>query len=273
MSTEQETLQAFEAAFADEQAEPATPAASDNQTPDAAPAPEPEKSASQPEDADPFAGLSPEVRSLLAETQRQRVDINVLKSQAGRIAALQSKIDQLESARTAPPPAAPAAPAARRFEKADKLRADGLPEIADALDELAAALPQPKGPDHPEPVPQTTKAPPSDSPTPAEEILTDLRPTWGQELMSDDFQLWLSRQSAEHQQEVRGTSKPGVILRSLQQWDQSKARHSQSSTPQSAPNRQQRIAAAMTPRGDGQRTRAAGSDAEQAAFMTGFNTA
>lgn len=287
-SEQQTEAQAFEQAFADERSEPAFAASTEQQT-TTAPAAENTSAANgaaegaadaaNPEPKpDPFESLAPEVRRLLADSARMSREFEGTRRLAGMVPALQRKIDQLERAAQQPaaPTAAPPAPAPPRFEKVAALREQGLPEIADALEELASALPpKTKAPEPKAPAAPQAQAPSQAPAAPdlvaaAEETLANVRPGWEREVLSDEFQLWLSRQPAEYQAEVASTDKAWVILKSLEQWRPSKARTPQ---PPPAPNPQRaRMAAAVTPRGDGQRSRAP-IDEELAAFNAGYNSA
>lgn len=222
--------------------------------------------ADKPESAepDPFASLPQAVRDLLADVPRMRVELERAHRQLGQIPALQSRIDRLTA-----PPRETAPP---KLEKVDRLRTE-LPEIAEALDEMANAL-QPirqaetsEGQQRQEPQ-QDTAA--SDLAVKANmDVLDESRPNWRGDLMSTDFQLWLRRQPAEYAREIQSTKKAGVILKSLGDFDRYVE---QTKTARVASDsRATRMAAASTPRGDGRRSQAAASD-EDAEFELGFRS-
>lgn len=274
---------AFEAAFNDtetepeaEQAEAPAPApASDAPAPAPAAEDKPEAKNEEKEEAveDPFAGLPPKVRDLLAAipTLQQQLTAEQqrnarLESMVGRVPALQSEVDRLKQGSAA----APQAPAPKpQFEKVAALRAQGLDEIADALEEVVARTATEA------PAPQPAAAAPAD-PAPAHsdpqmEILDELRPAWGDEIRGTDFQLWLAMQPAERQREIASTGKAVVMLKALGEFDAYRARTQ--STRQLDASRHARMAAAVVPHGDGRpASRQPAIDDEDAAFEAGFRS-
>lgn len=222
-----------------------------------------------PEDqaaADPFAGLPPAVRDLLAEIPTLRATaetaVRQAKESAGRVASLQSRLDKLNAN-----PAADQAPAKPRFAKVEALREQGLPEIADALEEIASATEQARTPEPPA-EPAGAAAPPvDDSLTPDEMALQIARPTWATDLTSTDFQLWLARQPRDYQQRIQNTDKAAEIMGALTQFDAGK---------KAAPGGTQRgarMAAAVQPASDGRRGAPRGqvqAMTEDEAFEAGF---
>lgn len=222
------------------------------------------------EEADPFAGLPQAVRDLLADVPKMRTEVESLRRAAGQVPALQSQIDKLKAERTAPPPTGAAT--ASRFEKVDNLRSQGLDDIADAMDEIAAAMPGKTATTKEEPPAapasqQATTTTEADDPVIA--ALDGARPTWSNELFGTDCQLWLSRQDPAFQTKVRTTNNPGVILEALGKFDAFKAQTSTRQQSESA--RLQRMSAAATPRGDGRSVRApAQGEDEDADMNAGF---
>lgn len=284
---EQEEDAGFEAGFAAEiipepteapaPAPAPAPAASENanaEVPADPPAPAPaEPKAQQPSEEiavdDPFANLPAPVRDLLAKIpaleQRTNAAETIARTAQGRVASLQSQLDrQRADASPAPTPATP------KFQKLEALR-DQLPEVAEALDEIVAspapaAAPTPAPPPN-EPTPQRSSQQESD---PQSEVLDELRPNWAQELMSSDFQLWLSTQPADYQRTVNATDKAAVIIGALNKHGDHVKQSA--STRNLATQRQQRMAAAVVPPGDGRRSSAAKpQDDEDAAFEAGFS--
>lgn len=244
-----------------------TPPADNTQAQSTSPAPKAASTDEPVEEADPFEGLPKAARELLASVPMMRTELETLRRQAGMVPALQSKIDRLEQGRTTAPPAGATQPNAPRFEKVEKLRGE-LPDIAEALDEIANALtPMPKAST------VANEAPPSATPTtesdPAIEALDGVRPSWSEDLFSTECQLWMSQLPAERQQEIRSTNKPGVILKFLNEFDGFKARTAQ--TRQTQTDRTRRMGAAVAPRGDGRTTRSlAPVDDEDADMEAGF---
>jgi hypothetical protein len=215
---------------------------------------------------DPFASLPPAVRDLLATIPAMRAEQEQLRRMANMVPALQSRLDKMN------PPAhatdSPSVPAKSRFAKVEALR-DELPEIADALDEIANDRHPAPAANQPEPRQQATAQPQA---SPEEKTLTIARPTWADDLTSSDFQLWLVRQPRDYQAQVQQTSEPGEILAALARYDAAKPRTNP--TQQLNQTRTSRMAAAVTTQGDGRRrqTRAADpGDEEEAAFTAAFN--
>lgn len=227
----------------------------------------------QPEAAaDPFAGLPPAVRDLLAEIPTLRATaetaVRQAKESAGRVASLQSRLDKLNAN-----PAADQAPAKPRFAKVEALREQGLPEIADALEEIAAATTtaeKTRAPDSTaDPAGAAETTPVDDSLTPDEMALQIARPTWATDLTGTDFQLWLARQPREYQQRIQSTDKAAEIMEALTQFDAFKK------APPSGSQRGARMAAAVQPTSDGRRGTPRGQVqpmTEDEAFEAGFKS-
>lgn len=208
---------------------------------------------------DPFAGLPQAVRDLLGTIPKMQTELDGLRRTAGMVPALQSRIDKL----SAQPVEKPAAP---KFSKVEALR-DELPDIADALDEIAAHLPTIQTrTDEPQPVETTSTPEPKD---PSLELLDDVRPTWAEDLFSTDCTLWMQTLPPARQQEIKSTSKPSVILKALGEFDA--YRQSQTSAARTQELRRQRITSGVQPRGDGRSVRgAAVEDDEDADMEAGF---
>lgn len=232
--------------------------------------PEPEAPATAPEAVakpdekpepieDPFASLPPQVRELLARVPALEARLEQTTRVANMVPALQSRIDKMNQAA---PPATEQVPSKSRFAKIEAIRAD-LPEIADALDEIVNDR-------HPAPETRQPAAATAEA-NPQEEALTGVRPTWADELVSSDFQLWLAQQPADYRAQVAGTSKAKDILTALGKFDAYKAQTQ--TTRNLNQTRSTRMAAAVTPQGDGRRqpSRVAPEDEEEAAFAAAFN--
>ena len=276
---------AFAAGFDDTTATPATPAAGaaelkpeGEQDGDTLPSEQPQgdgattstETQEQPQAAaDPFAGLPPAVRDLLAEIPTLRATaetaVRQAKESAGRVASLQSRLDKLNAN-----PAAEQAPAKPRYAKVEALREQGLPEIADALEEIASANEQARASEQTDqPAVAAAPAAADDTLTPDEMALQIARPTWATDLTGTDFQLWLSRQPREYQQRIHSTDKAAEIMGALNQFDQ--AQRAQPRTPQQ--QRTTRMATAVLPSGDGRRGAPRGQAqamTEDEAFEAGF---
>jgi hypothetical protein len=214
---------------------------------------------------DPFASLPPAVRDLLARVPALEARLEQTTRVANMVPALQSRLDKLNAQAATTDPV----PAQRKYAKVEALRNE-LPEIADALDEIVKDR-------HPAPVaqqpePRQPAMPAASEASPHEEALTSVRPTWADDLVSNDFQLWLARQPRDYQAQVQNTSKAGDILQALGRFDAFKTQTT--STQQLSQQRSTRMAAAVTPQGDGRRQRqVAPADDEEAAFAAAFNKA
>lgn len=293
MTTEDTTAQAQdeadEAAFAAafDNTEPA-PAASETATTET-PAPaaettteaEPRTEESTTPEADPFKDLPPAVRDLLAEipTLRSRTELaeRQARESAGRVSSLQSRFDKLNAHPDAP--ALAAGGSALKLAKVEALRAQGLPEIADAIEELAAAAlrsPARTAEADPDPEPAPAAAPtaqpaPAQAVDPQQEVLDELRPTWAEDIVASDFQLWLATKPKDYAQRIAKTDKAKDILGALSEFDKAKAARTTTTAP-TPPARGARMAAALVPQGDGRRpSRGPAVEDEDAAFAAGFN--
>lgn len=295
MTTEDTTAQAQdeadEAAFAAafDNTEPA-PAASEP-APTETPAPaaeatteaEPRTEESTTPEADPFKDLPPAVRDLLAEipTLRSRTELaeRQARESAGRVSSLQSRFDKLNQHSPTDAPAPAGGATALKLAKVEALRAQGLPEIADAIEELAAAAlrgpakaEEPAAAPEPAPAAAPTAQPePAQAVDPQQEVLDELRPTWAEDIVTSDFQLWLATKPKDYAQRIAKTDKAKDILGALSEFDKSKAARTTTPAPQ-PPARGARMAAALVPQGDGRRpSRGPAVEDEDAAFAAGFN--
>lgn len=268
MKTEQEQydeeeLAAMEAGFGDiVTVDPGLPAEEPEATSPAATQPAPASTPTQPTPAaapqptdDPFKDLPAAARDMLAlvpqmHSELQRMGVQ-LRETVGRSAALQSRLDKLNNtpADGTPPP--------KKFTKVEDLR-NKLPEIAEAFDELAASMaPAPE----PAPPPSAELSPEAQAALRAktDKFLTDMRPTWGPDLMSTDFQLWLQTQPPTYRDEVQMTSEASVVLKALDAFDARGAAAPSASTPPPPPStppadsRRARMEAGVVPAGDGRR--------------------
>lgn len=210
----------------------------------AAPGPQPAEAKTEPTvDVDPFEGVSPAVREMLGDYQRLKTQFDEVRRVAGMVPSLQRELDKLKNT-VAPPPKADAP---RRFQAVDKLREEGLDDIAAALDEISAAIPQPSP--SPSPNAPAKDAPDADS---ADAKLDSVRPTWQQDLTSTEFLLWLSQQPAGYQNEMRTTADPEVIVKGLERFDKfaaTTAAKSPAPSPAATARNQRLAAVAAAPRG------------------------
>lgn len=224
----------------------------------------PDKDAPQEPEPDPFASLPQAVRDLLARVPALEARLEQTTRVANMLPALQSRLDKMNQQAATESPSAPA----RRFAKVEALRNE-LPEIADALDEIANDRHPAPEPTKPEPRQEVQEQAPEGQ---AEKTLTFARPTWADDLNSSDFQLWLVRQPPAYQAQVKRTDEPGEILAALGKFDAARA---QTTTQQQlTQTRASRMAAAVAPQGDGRRQRAATTpdeDEEETAFRSRLN--
>lgn len=230
---------------------------------------------------DPFEGLPAAARQMLAEVPNLRAQLEQSQRMLKMIPALQSRLDKLSQQQRTGDQASQQATQRQNRPKVEALRKDGLPEIADALDELydmtmatrretgndddGAALQEPNGQEQRAPLPRT----------PEERTLDLERPTWVSDIGDPAFELWLRSQPPNYQASVRETDKASHILAALSHFDRSRGKSNQPTTAD--PASQQRVArmANVTPaRGDGRRQRgpAQSDDPEEAAFTAAFNS-
>lgn len=197
---------------------------------------------------------------MLAEVPRLRATLDSqgqeLSRWKGQTTALQSKLDKIGSAPTqAPKPAR------------DALRKT-LPEIAAALDEVdpieAAPTPPAAAPVAAAPAAPTPPRDVPESELKANELALDIaRPTWFADMDSTDYKLWLGQQPAAKQALVMKTNDAKVIMGSLTEFDAYKSQLASAHETDAA--RARRIAAGLTPQGDGRRP---GKKADPAAGLT-----
>jgi hypothetical protein len=209
---------------------------------------------------DPFAGLNPQVRNLLGIIPKLEQSLATANRLAGMVPAMQSRIDKLTAAQQAPSQTATATQG-HRFEAIERVRND-LPEIAEALDQLASAIPQQKPQESPEP----------SAAGDAEMYALDVaRQSWRDDINSTDFNLWLTTIPPADRHAIERSSKAGVIMSALSHFDKWKTQTT--STRQAAQTRSNRMASAVNPRGDGRRQRAPEGVDLQAEFEAGLNSA
>ena len=219
---------------------------------------------------DPFDGLPQAVRDLLGKIPTLETVTNEAMQRArtaeGRAAALQSRLDKMSNGNTA----AEQAPARPQRNRIQALRDQGLPEIADALEELADAIPtKPAKADEDQGKAQEAQQTPTKTDDDPQTIaLTIARPNWATEVVSSDFALWLTTQPAEFQQRIARTDKASDLMNALTAFDQRPK-------PQPTAPRASRMAAGVTPTGDGRRPAARGRTEdvdEDAAMEAGFRS-
>lgn len=244
--------------------EPATPA------PGAAEEPKPEPGASDEPKVDPFAALPEAVRDILAKVPSLQSELAAANEHSrrldGLVRSLQSRIDKADAERshtqpsTATPKAEPATkgerPKLAKLERVRETLGVDLPEVMDALDELAGLIPTTQHTQaDPEP---TTTEPAAATPQPQAkgevdpvakahfEILDKLKPGWFETLESTDAQLWL----ATHPEMAAKYSRADTAVKLMDVLDQFDAHRKLTKQQQtSAATRTARMAAGVTPSG------------------------
>lgn len=212
-----------------------------------------DKTADAPAD-DPFAALPPAVRSLLAKVPAMQSELADAHKRTreieGLARSLQSRLDRAEAASKAShgaarptsddsPPPAPTKAAARKLEKLERVRetlGEDLPEVVEALDEIAGLLPgtgwQDQRSDEARPnavdVAGGTPAAGNVDPVVGAHLATldELRPGWFETLESDDARLWLS---ADREMAARyaQADTPAKLLKVLDAFDAYRSRSGQ----------------------------------------------
>lgn len=222
--------------------------------------------------ADPFEGLPPAARKLLAEVPTIQAALAATEDRArraeGQVRSMQGRFDSLVAA--APPPA----------HKLDKLQhardtlGHDMPEVVDALDELAALLP----PAQSAPPVVTAPTPPAQAPAqsaapainPHMQALDQVRPDWFDTLDSTDCKLWVTTQSPEIQAAYRRAESAGDVLQVLGAFDKH-VQHKQTASLQAA-SRESRVAAAVVPTGNAKAPGARRALSEAEAMEQGFKS-
>jgi hypothetical protein len=148
---------------------------------------------------DPFSGLPPQVRELLAKVPALEGRLEEEKAARiraeGQFRAVQGRVDRLTQSVPAP------APVSRTPKLDHALEALGtdMPEVTDALGELKSLLPAFEPTPQPEPTPAAAPAPQAQAdeidPVAAAHLdaLTSVREDWFETLDSADCKLWLER--------------------------------------------------------------------------------
>ena len=232
--------------------------------PEPAPAPvEPAPEPSTPAQAvDPMASLPEEVRNALAAIPALQQGFTELRRVTGHIPQIQSAVDKI--AKSIQPPAPPPP---QKFEKLDKLRAaDGLPEVADAIEEQMEHLRQQFAATAPAPSPE-----PEPSPAPATKQRTEEAarmdaavPGWDKIGGSDEFHEWAAKQ--KDGATILSTTDPLVFANAIGRYQ------TISASPAAGLNasRQARAAAAVVPTSTA-RPATPGTETAEDAFAKGFS--
>lgn len=205
----------------------------------------------QPADQDdPFAGLHPKVREMLAKAASVDQALQRLNRVEGSIGGLQSHVKQLAKPQAQPASDPAAAPVAGRSgEKLARLR-DDFPEVADAFEEMAQQFAR-------QPVAPAGGMPDLDALAGnvresvrrelQYELIGERHPDWQQSLRSADAQLWMQTLPDDELQEFRNSESAAVVVRYLDKFAEYKSRQQQAASVQ---QRRESVArSAVTPQG------------------------
>lgn len=222
---------------------------------------------------DPFSGLPPQVRELLAKVPTLEGRIEEEKAARvraeGLVRSVQGRLDRLTQSA---PVSAPVSRTPKLDRALEELGSD-MPEVTDALAELKALLPT-----------EETRAAPSvedlqQAPSGAAEIdpvqvahieaLDSVRPDWFQTLESADCKLWLT-QHPGMKSKYDAMQSAAQVLEVLGAFDEH--RQALQKAANSAASRAARQAAAVTPAGSRRAPERAVPLSEEEAMARAFNT-
>lgn len=235
-----------------------------------APKTTPEPSPSAEAVTDPFEGLPPAARKLLAEVPTLQSQLAATEERArraeGQVRSLQGRFDKLSEA---------PAPKLDKLQHAKDTLGYDMPEVMDALEELAALLPKPQSESPvvaPAPTPaaqaQAEARPETEAVNPHMQALDKVRPDWFETLESADLKLWLTTQPTELQATYRRMSSAGDALDVLGAFDKYRQQLQTASTQAAA--RTSRVAAAVVPSGHARTTGTRRALTEEEAMEQGF---
>ena len=202
----------------------------------------------QPADqGDPFAGLHPKVREILAKATSMDQALQRLSRMEGSIGGLQSYVKQLGKPQAQPASDPAAAPVAGLSgEKLAKMRED-FPELADAFEDFARQMARPTAGNVPDVVALTNEVRESVRREMQYELIGERHPDWQQSLRSADAQLWMQTLPDDELQEFRNSESAAVVVRYLDKFAEYKGRQQQAASVQ---QRRESVArAAVTPQG------------------------
>lgn len=237
-----------------------------------------ETTSSSPSDqpvTDPFAGLPEPVRNLLAKVPSIEAQLAAAEDRArraeGQVRSLQGRFDSLV---VAPPPTQ--APRLDKLQHAKETLGADMPEVVDALEELAALLPPaqsappavaaPAAPAAPAQAP--AQAPMQQEVSPHMVALDQVRPDWFETMESPDLKLWLTTQDADLQAAYQRSETAGDVLKVIGAFD--KYRQGLQTATSHAAVRQSRIAAAVVPTGNARAPTGKRVMTEEEAMREGF---
>lgn len=236
-----------------------------------------ETTSSSPSDqpvTDPFAGLPEAARKLLAEVPSLQSQLAATEERArraeGQVRQLQGRFDKLNEA---PAPA----PKLDKLQHARETLGADMPEVVDALEELAALLPPiqsappavaaPAAPAAPAQAP--AQAPMQQEVSPHMVALDQVRPDWFETMESPDLKLWLTTQDADLQAAYHRSETAGDVLKVIGAFD--KYRQGLQTATSHAAVRHSRIAAAVVPTGNARAPMGKRAMTEEEAMRVGFD--
>lgn len=242
------------------------------------PADQPESSSSAPTVVDPFAGLPEAARKLLAEVPTLQAQLAATEDRArraeGQVRSMQSRFDSLIAA---PAPSPAPAPKLDKLQHAKETLGHDMPEVIDALDELAALLPKPQSappamaPTAPaQATAQVSVQPEAQTLSPHLQALDEVRPDWFETMESADLKLWVTTQDAETRAAYARAASAGDVLKVLNGFDKYRQQLQTASTQ--AAVRTSRVAAAVVPTGHARTTGTRRALTEEEAMEQGFRS-
>jgi len=170
----------------------------------------------QPADqGDPFAGLHPKVREILAKATSMDQALQRLSRMEGSIGGLQSYVKQLGKPQAQPASETATAPVAGLSEKLARVRED-FPELADAFEDFARQMAQrPATGGVPDMTALTSEVRESVRRELQYELIEDKHEGWQQSLTTPEAQLWMQTLSDDERQEFLSSERPAVVVRYL----------------------------------------------------------
>lgn len=232
---------------------------------------------------DPFEGLPEAARKLLAEVPTLQSQLAATEERArraeGQVRSLQGRFDKLNEA-----PAPSQAPKLDKLQHAKETLGADMPEVVDALEELAALLPPiqsappvataPAAPAAPAQAPAFAPVQQAPEVSPHMQALDQVRPDWFETMESADLKLWLTTQSQDLRAAYQRSQTAGDVLQVLGEFDKYRQglQQANSEAAVQAASRNSRVAAAVVPTGHRPAPRGSRVMSEEEAMNLGFNS-
>jgi len=199
-------------------------------------------------DVDPFADLPQVVKARLAQLPQFE---HQLRSERGRREALERKLRELEAATPKEKP---------KSERIEKIRSE-LPEVADALEEIASRHVEPPAAEPVKEEPQRSQEELDRDLLDANPLLTAEHPNWLETVRTADFNVWLGNQPPAYRQRLQQTDSEHDLARAMvhySTYQQAAAQRVAEAQQRAAAakvtqTRQARVQEAVTPKGAGAR--------------------